>query len=120
MPLLCLRMIAIGALFVVAGCSPSPKQDTSPAPKQETSSVASTRYDLKGKIVSVDKSAKQLTVDHEAIPGFMGAMTMGYPVKDERALDGLAPGDQITAKVVSSNGSYWLEEMTVVKPSAGK
>jgi len=117
MPLLYLRMIAIGALFVVAGCSPSPKQDTSPAPKQETSSVASARYDLKGKIVSVDKSAKQLTVDHEAIPGFMGAMTMGYPVKDERALDGVAPGDQITAKVVSSSGSYWLEEIAVVKPS---
>jgi protein SCO1/2 len=114
MPLLCLRMVAIGALFVVAGCSPAPKQDTSPAPKQETSSVPA-RYDLKGKIVSVDKSAKQLTVDHEAIPGFMGAMTMGYPVKDERALDGLAPGNQITAKVVSGNGSYWLEEIAVVR-----
>ena len=103
-----LRIIALGSLFVAVGCTA--------APPQEASSVASGRYDLKGKIVSVDKSAKQLTVDHEAIPGFMGAMTMGYPVKDERALDGLSPGDQVTAKVVSSNGSYWLEDIAVVKP----
>ena len=101
-----LRIMTIAALFSVAGCSP--------APQQGASSAASGRYDLKGKIISVDKAAKQLTVDHEAIPGFMSAMTMGYPVKDERGLDNLAPGDQITAKVVSSNGSYWLEEIAVV------
>ena len=104
-----LRIMAVGALFIGTGCTAPPRQDSS--------SVAPARYDLKGKIVSVDKSAKQLTVDHEAIPGFMGAMTMAYPVKDERALESLAPGDQVTAKVVSSNGSYWLEEIAVVKPS---
>ena len=43
----------------------------------------------------------------------MSAMTMAYPVKDELALGGLSPGDEVTAKVVSDNGSYWLEEIVV-------
>jgi protein SCO1 len=73
------------------------------------------RYDLKGKVVSVDKPGKRLTVDHEAISGFMGAMTMAYPVKDERALDNVSPGDKVTAKVVSSSGSYRLENISLIK-----
>ena len=36
--------------------------------------------------MAIDKVNKKLTVDHEAIPGFMGAMTMAYPVKDEQLL----------------------------------
>ena len=63
--------------------------------------------------MALDQSAKTLTVDHEAIPGFMSAMTMVYPVKDAHLLDGIAPGDQITAKVISSGGKYWLEDIVV-------
>ena len=61
--------------------------------------------------MSIDNSGKTLTVDHEAIPGFMGAMTMAYPVKDVHLLDHLSPGDQATAKVVSSGGEIWLENI---------
>ena len=104
-----LQIIVVSSICIVSGCG-------KPATRENASSSRSARYDLKGKVVSVDKSAKQLTVDHGDIPGFMGAMTMPYPVKDERALTSLSPGDQITAKVVSANGSYWLEEILVVKP----
>jgi Cu/Ag efflux protein CusF len=45
----------------------------------------------------------------------MGAMTMAYLVKDERALDNLSPGDHVTAKIVSSGGSFCLENITVAK-----
>jgi protein SCO1 len=103
-----LRVIAVSSICLASGCG-------KPATREAAPSSQSARYDLKGKVVSIDKSAKQLTVDHGDIPGFMGAMTMPYPVKDERALTSLSPGDQITAKVVSANGSYWLEEIAVVK-----
>ncbi|MEP6592633.1 MAG: copper-binding protein [Acidobacteriota bacterium] len=75
---------------------------------------ATAKYELKGRVVSIDRTGKRLTVDHEAIPGFMGAMTMAYPVRDQGVLDVLTAGDQVTAKVVSSEGSYWLEEIAVV------
>jgi Cu/Ag efflux protein CusF len=56
-------------------------------------------------------SSKRLQVDHEAIRGFMSAMTMFYPVKDSRAIEGLRAGQAIAATVVVSGGTYWLEDV---------
>ena len=81
--------------------------------KPQPAASQTVRYDLKGKVVSVDRSARRVTVDHEAIPGFMGAMTMAYPVRDARALDTLSAGDEVTAKLVASDGTYWLEDISV-------
>ncbi len=64
------------------------------------------RYHLKGKVVQVDKAQQHLVIDHEEIPGFMGAMTMPYPVADAATLDRVSPGDQVTADVVvDQNGN---------------
>ena len=69
------------------------------------------RYTLNGRVVSIDAVAKAVTVDHEAIPGFMGAMTMPYPVKDSQLLEHLSKGQQITATVVRTGDEYWLENI---------
>jgi hypothetical protein len=51
-----------------------------------------------------------VTVKHEEITGFMPAMTMPYEVADAKALDGLAPGDLINAKlIVFSNGAHLVD-----------
>jgi protein SCO1/2 len=107
-----LSMLVAGLCVGLMACSSPPKQSEAQtpasAPPQQTQAQ---RFDLKGKVVSIDKAGKRLTVDHEAIPGFMGAMTMAYPVKDERLLDNLAPGDPVTAKVVSTGSEFWLENV---------
>ena len=76
------------------------------------------RYHLKGKVVSVDKRAKMLNVDGEAIPGFMSAMNMPYNVKPETELDKLSSGDSITADVVVQEDNVWLENIAVTAHSA--
>jgi|SRR5436305_6027341 len=76
------------------------------------------RYHLKGKVVSVDKRAKMLNVDGEAIPGFMSAMNMPYNVKPETELDKLSSGDSITADVVVQEDNAWLENIAVTAHSA--
>jgi protein SCO1/2 len=81
--------------------------------KPQPAASQTVRYDFKGKVVSIDRSARRVTVDHEAIPGFMGAMTMAYPVRDARLLDKISAGDEVTAKLVSSDGTYWLEDISV-------
>ena len=101
-----MRLLAALVVCGAIGCG-------SAADKPQPAASKPVRYELKGKVVSVDKSAKRLTVDHEAIPGFMGAMTMAYPVKDEHALDAVSAGDEVTAKLVSSDGLYWLEDIKV-------
>jgi Cu/Ag efflux protein CusF len=115
--------IVVATWFVICsiacGSQPQQRNETSPA-AGPASQADSSRFDLKGKVVSVDKAGKRLTVDHEAIPGFMSAMTMAYPVKDDRALDSVAAGDEITAKVVSTGSSYWLEDITVNSHGSAK
>lgn len=78
------------------------------------------RYHLKGSVVQVDKAQQHLVVNHEEIPGFMGAMTMPYPVVDAQTLEKLSPGDQITADVVVTPNDIHLENVVVVKKSDGK
>ena len=73
--------------------------------------VAVQRFALKGRVVSTDTRAKTITINHEAIPGFMGAMTMAYPVRDSRLLDHVSPGQPITATVIRQRGEYWLENI---------
>ena len=108
--------VAVGSVLLIcaSACgSPEPaKSETPPAMQAQPSAEHPARYDLNGKVVAIDKAAKKLTVDHGDIPGFMGAMTMPYSVKDEHALDNLTVGDQISAKVVSTGSEFWLENIT--------
>jgi Cu/Ag efflux protein CusF len=97
------------------GCGSPPGEGEVPAAQAEQSDEQ--RYDLKGKVVAVDVAGKKLTVDHEDIPGFMAAMTMAYPVKDEKLLESLSAGDEVTATVVSGDGGYWLEDIAVATSS---
>src|SRR4051812_12153787 len=108
------------ALCMCSFCAAdSPKSDATkdaarPAASNPADAAAAIqKYDMKGKILAVDKPGKQLTVDHEAIPNFMGAMAMPYSVRDEHALETVTVGDQITAKVVSTGTGYWLEDVIV-------
>jgi len=64
-------------------------------------------FTLQGQVLSIDAPRKIVVVKHEDIKDFMPAMTMPYEVKEARLLEGLAPGDLITATlVVFSNGAH--------------
>ncbi len=67
------------------------------------------RYDLKGKVVSVDKRLGTVTISHEDIPNLMDAMTMPFKLKDTWAFDELAVGDNITATLVIEGRDSWIE-----------
>ena len=71
-------------------------------------------YTLRGVVLSRNASDNSLRLDHEAIPGYMEAMTMDYPVRGA-AVSSLSPDrSRIEAKVHVTRRSYWI---TDVKPS---
>jgi protein SCO1/2 len=102
-------LIVMAMCLTVVGCG-----GTSSETKSGPAAQPEQRYDLKGTVVSLDKSKGAVTVNHDEIKGFMAAMTMPYPVKDTKALDSLEAGDTMTAKLVSNGESYWLEDVKVI------
>ncbi len=70
------------------------------------------RFDLKGIVREVDSTRSQVTVEHEAIEGYMQGMTMPFPVRDDpQVIRLLRPGDRIEATLVVEKDRYWLEEI---------
>lgn len=74
-----------------------------------------TRYDFKGRVVSVEKDKQQVTISHEEVKGYMPAMIMPFKLKDAWPFDVLAAGDQITATLVVDGGKSWLEDVVIAQ-----
>ena len=83
------------ALAVFAGaCRSAP-----PEPK---------RYELRGQILSLRPDVGEVQIRHEAIPGYMDAMTMSFGVKDRALLQGRAPGDLVRGTLMVTDTDAWL------------
>jgi protein SCO1/2 len=100
------------ASFALAGCHSSP-------PPQAQSAAASNvkTYHLRGKIVATNPATGEVTVNGEAIPGYMEAMVMPYKLKNPGIIGELHPGDTITADVLVSqgdDGSVVLDHIDVI------
>jgi protein SCO1 len=95
------RLFAFSLLvFVLAGCHPG-HQNSSATEASSSFKI----YKLRGKVVSTNAGTGEVTLDHEAIPGFMDAMTMPYKLKDASILSELHPGDVITADLLVSQNA---------------
>ena len=103
------------AVSLLGGC----KQQSATNPTTTSSAVKT--YHLRGKIVSIDAASGVVTVDHEAIPGFMDAMTMPYKLKDANVAKQLHSGDSITATVLvgKDDEDALLDEVVVTAQAIG-
>jgi protein SCO1 len=100
------------ALALLAGCHSAP-----PAVQQAAQNSAVKVYHLRGKVIATDPATGELTVAHEAIPGFMDAMTMPYKMKNPGILSDLHPGDEITADVLvpqSGDADVLLDHIVII------
>jgi protein SCO1/2 len=100
------------AVVVLAGCHSGQKAAADP------SSGANFKvYKLRGKVVATDAAKGEVTLNHEAIAGFMEAMTMPYKLKDANIASELHAGDVLTADVLVSqdpNADVLLDHIVVV------
>lgn len=89
-------VIAVTALMVtLSSCR------TSPSPPIR-------EYQLVGEVVRLDVVHRVATIKHQAIKGWMEAMTMEYPVRDKSEFAKLHVGDRITATVFVQDMDYWV------------
>lgn len=76
------------------------------------------RYDLKGKVLTVERDKHSITVAHEAVKDYMPAMTMPFTLRDDWPFEVLTQGDQITATLVIDGTESWLENIVITQESA--
>src|SRR5688572_26642500 len=71
-------------------------------------------YTLQGQVLSVTADHKEANIKHEAIPGFMAAMTMPYKARDPQEFATLKPGDLINATLIVLSNDAYLENVRKV------
>jgi Cu/Ag efflux protein CusF len=76
-------------------------------------------YHLTGRVTALNTKDQTVSVDQAAIPNWMEAMTMEYPVKSKSEFNTLHIGDKIQATVnVHGEGDYDLSD--IQKQAPGK
>jgi Cu/Ag efflux protein CusF len=92
-------LFAILLLIPIGACSRKPEVQ---GPQRH--------YQLTGKIVGLDAEHQTASIDAAAIPNFMGAMTMDYPIPSKAEFKSLHAGDTIkgTLNVSASGDEYSL------------
>lgn len=95
------------ALFFFISCNQKPA--LSPNAK---------KFDFKGKVVSIEKDQRTITIAHEDIKDYMPAMTMPFKVRDNWVFGVVKPGDLIAASYVVDGADSWLEEVVITNESS--
>jgi protein SCO1 len=114
-----IRGVALFALLAVLAAPACRKAEVpSHAPSRPALPAAPTvgpnakRYTLTGVVTAVDAAQSKVTIQHEEIPGFMSAMTMAFPVRDDpKVIAFLRPGDRIEARLVVDGDNYFLSDV---------
>jgi protein SCO1/2 len=102
-------VLSLVTAFVLPGC-----RHAGPAASQD---AAAKRYPVQGKVMGVNMASGEVELDAAAIPGFMGAMTMPYKLKDPAVLSELHAGDTLRATLVVTDTSDVLDEIVVTGES---
>jgi protein SCO1/2 len=75
---------------------------------------AGTRYAITGQVVAVLADRGEVVIRHDAIPGFMPAMTMPFKVEEQGLLRGRSPGDLVRGILVVRETSAYLADLEKV------
>jgi protein SCO1/2 len=75
------------------------------------------RYELKGKVVTIEADKHLVTIAHEEIKDYMPGMTMPFMVPDESAYSILRPGDEVSGFLVVDGTQTWLEDLVIRQES---
>jgi protein SCO1 len=71
------------------------------------------RFEVTGVVLKYEKTG-ELTVSHDAIPGYMEAMAMPFALRRAEDAAGVAPGDRITFRLTVSDTESYIDQIRVV------
>lgn len=75
-------------------------------------------YPARGIIREMDLFQKTITIQHDAIPGFMPAMTMPFVYTDGQELAGITNGDTVAFRITVTAKDGWIDHIRKIAPEA--
>ena len=71
-------------------------------------------YHSVGVIKRVDPNSGKITIDHEDIPGYMGAMEMTEAVRDKNLLETVKPGDKVEFEIERTGAALLITKLNKI------
>lgn len=109
-------LLATAAGLVLSSCAS--RESTQPSP-QGTARSVTREFQVKGIVQAIDPDGKSATIRHEAIPNYMGAMTMPFAVRDPGQVAGLKAGDQVAFRLNVTQSESWIDQLRKLAESSG-
>ena len=98
--------VLLVSLFLAAACDrETPKPLSEPGERL---------YPIRGVIVARNTSENSLRLSHEAVAGFMAAMTMDFSVRGADVQSLPADGKRIQAKLHVTDRAFWITDVKQV------
>ncbi len=69
-------------------------------------------FAAKGVVRELNPGDQTVTISHEAVSNYMGAMTMPFKVKDAKELAGLHRGDEVFFRLHVTKTESWVDQIT--------
>ncbi len=104
-----LRFLSAALFFVVAACS-----------SHKVTSTLTKRYPIEGVVLSMNQGDTTAKIKHQAIPGWMGPMTMDYLVPSKVDFANLHAGEHFKGTVFVQDEEFWLGDIQESAPPAAK
>ncbi len=73
-------------------------------------------FSVHGTVKQVLAAEQRVLIAHEAVPGYMEAMTMPFSPRDPKALQGLKAGDEVRFQLFVAGEKSWIDQLEVVRP----
>src|SRR5580704_4921623 len=86
--------------------------------KASETAAATQAFTVKGVVKELEPDGKTVVIRHEAIPGYMQAMTMPFEVRDTNLLRGLKAGDVISFDLAVTPTEGWIQALTKIESAA--
>lgn len=96
-------LFSVVLVTLMAGCS---KEE--PRPLSEPGEKL---YTVRGVILSRETTSNTLQIAHEAIPNFMAAMTMDFPVRGAKVAELPPDNSRVEAKLHFTDRAFWLTDV---------
>jgi len=111
-------LLILGIIALIPACENSSRPGRSGA-DTNTSASATTNlviYQVKGVVADVTPEKNIVRIKHEAVPGYMGAMTMDFSVRDKKELEGLEAGYPVEFRMLVTDTDGWIDQIRKTGP----